>query len=168
MSLLWWRSLLPITMIVSCFLCHITKSSTWNGEHTREIVRYSACKVAIRAIKAASCGTRVYGGTCAHLMGSANGFAPIGGSDGVVSMNRIFARLSPEEFALRGRREERSGRNVVLVACLSPAPGQAKRESVPVSRSDQALSWCARCDLSITWDGSRTDHERPPRAIAAE
>ena len=166
-SRLWCRNLLPISMIVSSFLCHITKSSTWNGE--REIVRYILrVRSPSERTKAASCGTRVYGGTCAHLMGSANGFAPIGGSDGVVSMNRIFARLSPEEFALRGRREERSGRNVVLVACLSPAPGQAKRESVPVSRSDQALSWCARCDLSITWDGSRTDHERPPRAIAAE
>ena len=102
MSLLWRRNLLPISMIVSSFLRHITKSSTWNGEHTPEIIRYSACKVAIRAIKAASCGTRIYGGTCTHPIGSANGFAPIGGSDGVVSLNRILARLSPEELACVG------------------------------------------------------------------
>ena len=72
-------------------------------------------------------------------MGSANGFAPIGGSDGVVSLNRILARLSPEEFALSGRREERSGRNVVLVACLSPHPGRpngrASRFPGPARRS---------------------------------
>jgi hypothetical protein len=56
-----------------------------------------------------------------------------------VSLNRILARLSPEEFALRGRREERSGRNVVLVACLSPHPGRpngrASRFPGPARRS---------------------------------
>jgi hypothetical protein len=56
-----------------------------------------------------------------------------------VSGNRILARLSPEEFALRARREERSGRNVVLVACLFPhrgrPNGRASRFPGPARRS---------------------------------